>query len=156
MKKTCFKCGLPKPIRSFYRHPGMRDGRLNKCKDCTRADVSKNYRRRRDYYIAYERERQQLPDRKLWVKNHQKKQRKLRHDRFSARASINNAIRSGRLKKLPCEICKSRNSQAHHDDYSKPLDVRWLCRKHHLEIHKKTVYTVRFNKAVIKPLLRHK
>jgi transposase-like protein len=57
------------------------------------------------------------------------------------------ALRRGILERQPCEAC-SRDSQqtgidfrtdihAHHDDYSKPLDVRWLCpschKKHHNE-----------------------
>jgi hypothetical protein len=46
-------------------------------------------------------------------------------------------IRQGILIRLPCEICKTEiDVQAHHDDYNKPLDVRWLCRKHHREHHK--------------------
>lgn len=46
---------------------------------------------------------------------------------------VNNAIRSGRLVKQPCIICGSLLSEAHHADYSKPLEVEWLCRKHHRE-----------------------
>ena len=46
-------------------------------------------------------------------------------------------IKSGRLIKLPCEICKTvENVEAHHDDYTKPMSIRWLCRKHHREYHK--------------------
>lgn len=45
------------------------------------------------------------------------------------------AVRMGRLTRKPCEICKDINVHAHHDDYFKPLDVRWLCQKHHNEIH---------------------
>ena len=47
------------------------------------------------------------------------------------------AISSGRLKRLPCEVCGKEKTDAHHDDYSKPLEVRFLCRKHHLEFHRK-------------------
>jgi len=36
---------------------------------------------------------------------------------------------------MPCEICGCEKSEAHHDDYSRPLDVRWLCRVHHLMHH---------------------
>jgi hypothetical protein len=52
------------------------------------------------------------------------------------RASTNRAIRLGLLIKVPCEICGVEKVDAHHDDYSKPWDVRWLCRLHHAEHHK--------------------
>lgn len=40
--KKCFKCDTEKSLDEFYKHKGMADGRLNKCKDCTRADVKTN------------------------------------------------------------------------------------------------------------------
>lgn len=47
------------------------------------------------------------------------------------------AIRSGKLIKQPCEVCGTDvKIEAHHDDYMKPLDVRWLCRFHHQEHHR--------------------
>lgn len=54
------------------------------------------------------------------------------------------AIARGLLVAEPCEVCgitgvmaDGRNLiQAHHDDYNKPLDVRWLCQEHHHEWHK--------------------
>ena len=52
--KRCFKCGQEKPLEEFYRHSAMADGRLGKCKLCTRADVGANYRTKRPQYLAYE------------------------------------------------------------------------------------------------------
>jgi hypothetical protein len=52
-----------------------------------------------------------------------------------ARNMAARAIRSGKLKRLPCEVCGNLKSHAHHDDYSKPLDVRFLCDPHHREHH---------------------
>lgn len=51
----------------------------------------------------------------------------------AARRKARAAIKAGTLIKLPCKICADIRVQAHHDDYSKPLDVEWLCRKHHYE-----------------------
>ena len=48
-----------------------------------------------------------------------------------ARMITYRAIRSGKIKREPCEICGLEKVHAHHDDYSKPLKIRWLCRKHH-------------------------
>jgi hypothetical protein len=39
------------------------------------------------------------------------------------------------IKRGNCEICDIPNAHAHHEDYSKPFEVRWLCRKHHRELH---------------------
>jgi len=55
----------------------------------------------------------------------------------AARKAVYNAVRSGRLVREPCEACGSTKSQGHHDDYSKPLDVRWLCRPCHDREHGK-------------------
>jgi hypothetical protein len=50
--------------------------------------------------------------------------------------AVQRGVRNGRLKRLPCEKCGILKTEAHHDDYSKPLDVRWLCRAHHAELHR--------------------
>lgn len=63
------------------------------------------------------------------------KQRLLHPDRIKARAAVNHAIRDGKLVREPCEVCGSEPVEAHHDDYSKPLDVRWLCEQHHEDHH---------------------
>jgi len=49
---------------------------------------------------------------------------------------VQRAINLGRLQRQPCEVCLAVKSQAHHDDYSKPLQVRWLCATHHNREHK--------------------
>jgi len=53
----------------------------------------------------------------------------------NARTYIRVYVRRGKLERRPCEHC-GRAAQAHHGDYSKPLDVRWLCRAHHLALHR--------------------
>lgn len=45
------------------------------------------------------------------------------------------AVRGGRLIREPCSVCGSPKSQAHHPDYSRPLDVLWLCQSHHHQQH---------------------
>lgn len=50
-----------------------------------------------------------------------------------ARLAVANALRSGKLVRQPCEVCGAPKVHAHHDSYRKPLDVRWLCSKHHGE-----------------------
>ena len=52
-------------------------------------------------------------------------------DKIAARQAILIAKRSGRLKQADCERCGDKNTQAHHPDYSKPLEVIWLCRTCH-------------------------
>lgn len=54
-----------------------------------------------------------------------------------AHDKINNSIRAGRFKRPPtCSKCNSKRPEAHHEDYSKPLDVLWLCRACHMRHHR--------------------
>lgn len=72
-------------------------------------------------------------------------------DDDNAQNKVEKAIARGDLVPQPCEVCGEngfmrdgrRKVQAHHDDYNKPLEVRWLCQKHHHEWH-------RHNKAIPK------
>lgn len=57
-------------------------------------------------------------------------------ERIAARQAVKNAIRRGDLSVKPCEKCGEAKSEAHHPDYSKPLEVMWLCRPHHNAEHR--------------------
>jgi hypothetical protein len=59
--------------------------------------------------------------------------------RQRAHSAVTIALKNGTLLRQPCEVCGARRVDAHHDDYSKPLAVRWLCRKHHIAIHSEGV-----------------
>lgn len=65
-----------------------------------------------------------------------RRQRERQPERVAARVATQKAMASGRLVRQPCEVCgTSEKVEAHHDDYTKPLEVRWLCVTHHDEHH---------------------
>ena len=50
--------------------------------------------------------------------------------------AVYHAVKTGKLKRQPCELCGAARSVAHHESYDQPLAVRWLCQLHHKERHK--------------------
>lgn len=130
--KVCFKCKQEKPLTEFYNHAQMADGHLNKCKDCAKKDT--HHRRHnseaREKILAYDRARgnRQTPE---YLKEFREKYPK----KYKAHNAVNNAIKRGLLFSQPCEVCGNPNTHGHHDDYAKPLNVRWLCAEHHKEWH---------------------
>lgn len=55
--------------------------------------------------------------------------------KYSAHLAVKRALDSGDLEKQPCEVCGATTVDAHHDRYDQPLNVRWLCRTHHVKLH---------------------
>jgi len=133
--KICFKCKVEKDRTDFYKHPAMKDGLLGKCKECSKKDSIQHRNDNLESYRSYDRERSKLPHRlELGVKIN-KEYRAKYPDRYKANTEVSNAVRDGRLEKWPCMVCGDVKSVGHHPDYSRPLDVVWLCQIHHKEAH---------------------
>lgn len=130
-KKCCFKCNIKKPLGEFYQHKRMADGYLNKCKDCSKKDVKRNRELNIGYYREYDKNRGNRQH-ELYSKEYREKYPL----KYKAHNLVNNSIRDGKLFREPCENCGiSESVHAHHDDYAKPLNVRWLCAGHHKQWH---------------------
>jgi hypothetical protein len=129
--KTCFKCSVEKELDKFYKHPQMADGRVNKCKECNKKDVTENRADKVEHYRAYDRERGNRQ-----AVGYLKEYREKYPAKHKATSMVNNAIRDGKLFREPCSVCGSdENPHAHHDDYAKPLNIRWMCAAHHKQWH---------------------
>lgn len=57
--------------------------------------------------------------------------RHLRPEQHRAHQALGYAIKTGKVVREPCEVCGAEPAEGHHEDYSKPLEVRWLCPVHH-------------------------
>lgn len=133
--KKCFKCKRIKPLRLFYKHPMMGDGHLGKCKTCTKKDVARWYRKTKPERQKYEAERFKRPERKAAVREYARRMRHRNRGKQLARSKLAAAVLSGKMKRLPCQVCGDPKSEGHHPDYRRPLYVKWLCFKHHREEH---------------------
>lgn len=147
--KTCFKCKIEKPRSEFYKHPRMADGLLGKCSECTRKDVAMNRVSRLTQYSDYEKRRYRTdearrarlagycktPEGKAAHAKALKNYAVNNKDAVRAKNAANNAVRDGKIKREPCRVCGVFPAHKHHPDYSKPLDVIWLCPQHHKDLH---------------------
>lgn len=150
-EKRCFKCGVIKNISEYYSHKQMLDGHLNKCKECAKSESNKNRQGKKEYYQKYDRDRKHEPSRietrNRYISSDKGKEKvKCAHQKYiskfpgkrKAHILIANRIRDGSIKRpIRCENCLMEcHPQAHHCDYTKPLDVMWLCQPCHVEWHK--------------------
>lgn len=129
MYGSCLACGVFSDLRGNKRCPTCEKYRL------------REYRvRNGDLLRLKDKIRNSNPIRRAklteYSSKNQPKYRMKYPDRFRARDKVHQAIAKGLLKREGCEICGA-TAEAHHDDYSKPLDVRWLCRAHHAEHHRR-------------------
>lgn len=142
--RLCIVCNKYLDDNEFYY---LNNSGTGTCKECTRKRVRENRKNKIEYYREQDRKRSNLPHRIKARKEYQQnnpdkfraykeKWKKNNPQKYKAHIESGNKLRDGKLTKQPCLICGDPNSQKHHEDYSKPLDVIWLCPKHHAELHK--------------------
>lgn len=118
------------------------------CKEHWKEKVRANRKANILHYRMFDKMRASMPHRVAARKEYAKTEAgKTRHreagtrwankhpERRLAATAVSNAVRDGVLEKLPCLVCDKKEVEAHHPDYSRPLDVVWLCVTHHKEIH---------------------
>lgn len=143
--KKCNRCGKIKPLDEFVKDSRKPNGRGSSCTSC-RGEYLREWNKlphakkaKRRYAIA-NREKAAAASRKYAKANREKRAEsqakwiQANPEKRRAHIAVGNAVRDGRLVKMPCEICgTTENVDAHHEDYSKPLCVRWFCHVHHFE-----------------------
>ena len=150
MKKMCSRCGKNKELDMFYKKYSSRNGYASECKAC-KLELCRKYRKT-DKGRAVEERRRNTKKRKIYleeyyqsdkykerVRSRNKRYYKKNQNKILAHRKLNNLIRVGKLvKPQECFECGAvARLDAHHEDYSKPLDVVWLCRSCHLKKHKR-------------------
>ena len=151
--KKCKSCEVTKPLEDFYKHEGQKDGRDNTCKECRKAKLRESRAADPDKFKEIDRLRYQNDPRvrerhrryhkteegKASLRRSHKKWIEANEEKRAAHILLNNAIRDGRaVKPEACGDCGKTDCriEGHHDDYAKPLEVKWLCRECHLRHHK--------------------
>ncbi len=149
MTYTCKVCGVTSDVAEFYERVTSR------CKECHKKKVKENRAEKIEYYRKYDAKRFQEDPR---VKERHKAYQKTETGKASLEASrykwvgkspekraahviLGNAVRSGRVEKPEfCSKCGKKEIRhrihAHHHDYTKPIDVTWLCAQCHKDEHK--------------------
>lgn len=150
--KLCRECNVEKPLSDFYAHAKMKDGHLNKCKICVKSRIEKyiqaNPEKKKEWSRNYansesgkERARKykQTDKAKEAIKQSKQRYRKSYPARIRARSLVRHEVLNGRLIRpdLCSECNKTGRVEGHHDDYTKPLIVRWLCDSCHKLWHRK-------------------
>lgn len=134
--KTCSRCNQQKEERDFQVRRASNDGLTAACRNCLseydkeRAGLPHRVAARKDYQVSERgRERSNAAKKRFIQRNPWKRK---------AHAIVGNFLRDGRITRPEiCELCGGKcKPQAHHCDYSKPLDVMWLCKSCHVEWHK--------------------
>jgi hypothetical protein len=156
--KVCRQCKVEKELDKFYKHSKMADGHLNKCIVCVKENV-KNYRLLNLEKVKLEvKKRAKDPNRVASKKKYEQSEKgklakKRAMDSYKERypmkrashIMVGSALLTGKIVKPNCcsECNSSKKIEAHHDDYTKPMELRWLCEKCHKEWHKhnKAIYS---------------
>ncbi len=150
MVKICTRCGLEKSMSEFRKNRMNKDGLQRWCKICMKTyqaaywqahkeeldDCRKSYRadhkeEMANYQRAYLQTESGRTTHKRYRQNHSEK--------IKAHQAVHIVTRNGSLKRsVFCETCGlPTKTHGHHADYTKPLEVEWLCRKCHVKVHNK-------------------
>lgn len=137
--KKCSQCFRELELKMFKKRTKSKDGLKACCRDCHRGydrryQSSEKYKKTESEYRRLYR----LTPKGKEVASGQMTKRVTKRDiKRLAREKLHTEVRCGRVQRGSCVVCGEPKAHGHHEDYTKPLEVIWLCRVHHEETHNK-------------------
>ena len=125
--KKCSKCGGKSLALNYL------------CKSCKTLYDKERYKKNRDRLLANIKRYHLTPRGILVARETRDRMSKKYPEKKRARNRVGLAIFYGKIKKGICDICGGTKVEAHHSDYKKPLEVRWLCPAHHRQIEGRSI-----------------
>lgn len=146
MEKCCYKCNSIKGIENFHKDRTRKDGLSSLCKECAYIKTRKYFDTEKGKMVRRKSERrsERIKAKKLYSKTKERRDYQREYNKRNAQSiktiarwKVRNAINGGKLvRPLQCTFCNKKcKPNAHHIDYTKPLDILWLCVKCHKKIH---------------------
>lgn len=134
MEYWCRVCGKRDLSKTDFYAQQLGVTGKGECKACTRSRVKSRRDANQESVREYDRQRAKLPHRKEFLAQRSRSFVANYPRAKLAQNLVYSAMRSGHLVMRPC-ACGETQTVAHHDDYAKPLDVRWLCQPCHIKWH---------------------
>lgn len=134
--QKCKQCGVTAETARFYA------SNKSTCAECIKVGVRANRRAKLEYYLEYDRKRAFRPDRVAARKAYQARTGyhtgPVDAAKRAAHVMLGNALARKRIiKPTLCEACgRPERLDGHHYDYTKPLEVVWLCKPCHGQVHR--------------------
>ena len=147
--KTCNKCGIEKELTEFGTDNTQNDRHNRTCRLCKSAKEQAYYQQHKQQILSYHKRWRNQEGRALHKISQKKysdnnrdviqdknyRYRMLNQEKIMAHSKVGYAIKTGILIPEPCK-CGKTKVHGHHEDYSKPLEVVWLCSRCHSQRHK--------------------
>ena len=138
--KKCHSCKKCLSTDLFYKNIAKPDGFNSSCRTCHKEWRKSHYRRNSVRVTAQNRkwERDHIDVTRSWRRSATKRAYIAKLKPLGLHViygMVYRALRDGVILKSPCRICGEAKVEAHHEDYSKPLDLLWYCRRHHTRLH---------------------
>jgi len=148
--KKCTSCKIEKQSSDFPPQKLKKDGRSSHCRECHKKSYKKWYYSGGKIVgrKANQRWRKKNTDKykENTARNYTSKDKLTDPIKIKANMEFRKALKTGKIKREPCEFCGNPKSEGHHHDYTKPLLVRWVCKRHHLLVHSFIRDFIEFNK----------